>query len=114
MITHNIGFYEDLTKIIFELSSNIIKYAPYFVCCIKHYGVELYNVYIHDMMALGLPGLVAVKFGILVFIWGKVLESQGMGNNLQLMTKLPQGLCLRKNDTMGCLHLPKGHVHLYK
>ena len=25
--THNIGFYEDLTKIIFELSSNIIKYA---------------------------------------------------------------------------------------
>ena len=30
--THNIGFYEDLTKIIFELSSNIIKYAPYFFC----------------------------------------------------------------------------------
>ena len=30
MSTHNIGFYEDLTKIIFELSSNIIKYAPYF------------------------------------------------------------------------------------
>ena len=28
--THNIGFYEDLTKIIFELSSNIIKYAPYY------------------------------------------------------------------------------------
>ena len=28
MSTHNIGFYEDLTKIIFELSSNIIKYAP--------------------------------------------------------------------------------------
>ena len=24
MSTHNIGFYEDLTKIIFELSSNII------------------------------------------------------------------------------------------
>ena len=32
MSTHNIGFYEDLTKIIFELSSNIIKYAPYFSC----------------------------------------------------------------------------------
>ena len=30
MSTHNIGFYEDLTKTIFELSSNIIKYAPYF------------------------------------------------------------------------------------
>ena len=33
MSTHNIGFYEDLTKIIFELSSNIINYAPYFFCC---------------------------------------------------------------------------------
>ena len=33
MSTHNIGFYEDLTKIIFELLSNIIKYAPYFFCC---------------------------------------------------------------------------------
>ena len=32
MSTHNIGFYEDLTKIIFELSSNITKYAPYFFC----------------------------------------------------------------------------------
>ena len=32
MSTHNIVFYEDLTKIIFELSSNIIKYAPYFFC----------------------------------------------------------------------------------
>ena len=28
MSTYNIGFYEDLTKIIFQLS-NIIKYAPY-------------------------------------------------------------------------------------
>ena len=26
MSTHNIGFYEDLTKIIFGLSPNIIKY----------------------------------------------------------------------------------------
>ena len=33
MSTHNIGFYDDLTKIIFEKSSNIIKYAPYFFCC---------------------------------------------------------------------------------
>ena len=32
MSTHTIGYYEDLTKIIFELSSNIIKYAPYFFC----------------------------------------------------------------------------------
>ena len=34
MSTHNIGFYEDLTKIVFELSSNIIKYAPYFFFCL--------------------------------------------------------------------------------
>ena len=34
MSTHNIGFYEDMTKIIFQLSSNIIKYAPYFLCCL--------------------------------------------------------------------------------
>ena len=32
MSTHNIGFYEDLTKNIFESSLNIIKYAPYFFC----------------------------------------------------------------------------------
>ena len=38
MSTHNIGFYEDLTKIIFELSANIIKYAPYFFCCLSHTG----------------------------------------------------------------------------
>ena len=36
MSTHNIGFYEDLTKIIFELSSNIIKYAPYFFCWVLY------------------------------------------------------------------------------
>ena len=40
MSTHNIGFYEDLTKIIFELSSNIIKYAPYFFCCGMLYPLE--------------------------------------------------------------------------
>ena len=28
----HIGFSEDLTKKFFELSSNIIKYAPYFFC----------------------------------------------------------------------------------
>ena len=30
MSTHNIGFYEEISKIITKLSSNIIKYAPYF------------------------------------------------------------------------------------
>ena len=34
MSTCNIGFNEDLTKIIFQLSSNIIKYAPYLFFCI--------------------------------------------------------------------------------
>ena len=29
MSTNNKGFYEDLRKIIFQSSSNIIKYAPY-------------------------------------------------------------------------------------
>ena len=31
MSTHNIGFYEEIIKIITKLSSNI-KYAPYFFC----------------------------------------------------------------------------------
>ena len=46
MSTHNIGFYEDLTKIIFELSSNIIKYAPYFFCCVllmSTYSLRFYG-----------------------------------------------------------------------
>ena len=43
MSTHNIGFYEDLTKIIFELSSNIIKYAPYFFCCTQMSAEYLYS-----------------------------------------------------------------------
>ena len=34
MSTLNLGFYEDLTKVIFELSSNIIKYAPNFLLLI--------------------------------------------------------------------------------
>ena len=29
MSTYNIGFYEGLTKIIFQVLSNIIKYTPY-------------------------------------------------------------------------------------
>ena len=33
MSTHNICFYEEISKIITKLSSNIIKYAPYFFCC---------------------------------------------------------------------------------
>ena len=44
MSTHNIGFYEDLTKIIFELSSNIIKYAPYFFCCTVDQGPVVQSI----------------------------------------------------------------------
>ena len=47
MSTHNIGFYEDLTKIIFELSSKIIKYAPYFFCwlllCLAFQGLSYFK-----------------------------------------------------------------------
>ena len=36
MSTHNIGFYEDLTKIIFELSSNTHLISSAVVClCVK-------------------------------------------------------------------------------
>ena len=47
MSTHNIGFYEDLTKIIFELSSNIIKYAPYFFCCFLECMIPLVSIYMY-------------------------------------------------------------------
>ena len=46
MSTHNIGFYEDLTKIIFKLSSNIIKYAPYFLCCTGSGDKQLFWLYV--------------------------------------------------------------------
>ena len=32
MSTHSVVFL-DLTKLIFDISSHIIKYAPYFFCC---------------------------------------------------------------------------------
>ena len=47
MSTHNIGFYEELAKNIFELSSNIIKYAPYFFYC-KHKAKTLHNADIYS------------------------------------------------------------------
>ena len=46
MSTYNIGFYEDLTKIIFELSSNIIKYPPYFFCWLNNKDIDLQAVWI--------------------------------------------------------------------
>ena len=53
MSTHNIGFYEDLTKIIFELSSNIIKYSPYSSAEEKKY-------FMHSINLLWLHGLFCV------------------------------------------------------
>ena len=58
MSTHNIGFYEDLTKIIFELSSNIIKYAPYFFCCktsIYDWPIQLQNDQMVHMSKQSVP-----------------------------------------------------------
>ena len=49
MSTQNIGFYEDLTKIIFQLhvSSNFIKYTPYlFFCEIQITSNSPYLLYI--------------------------------------------------------------------
>ena len=39
MSSHKIGFYEEISKIITYLYSNIIKYAPYFFCW--HYSREM-------------------------------------------------------------------------
>ena len=50
MSTHNIGFYEDLTKNIFELSSNIIKYASYHFCwSIQILGVRIAKICLEYM-----------------------------------------------------------------
>ena len=57
MSTHNIGFYEDLTNIIFELSSNIVKYATYFFCqvqslfirCKLAQGIGKWPIYVFEL-----------------------------------------------------------------
>ena len=48
MSTHNIGFYENLTKINFQLhvSLNIIKYAPYDTC-IKGTSKRIVEVHVY-------------------------------------------------------------------
>ena len=70
MSTHNIDFYEDLIKIIIELSSIIIKYAPYFFCCwvgwLSHYSVKFQGsqyfllIFIRMVPALLLVGKVGI------------------------------------------------------
>ena len=42
MSTHNIDFYEDLTKNIFELSLYIIKYAPYLFFCVLYIDSSIF------------------------------------------------------------------------
>ena len=62
MSTHNIGFYEDLTKIIFELSSNIIKYAPYFFCCMNTSFGTFVSVILSYFDPTSFKGLCPVTF----------------------------------------------------
>ena len=50
MSTHNKGFYEDLTTIIFQLSSNIIKYAPYLFFWLKKTIYHVYFDYFQDKL----------------------------------------------------------------
>ena len=57
MSTHTIGFYEDLTKIIFELSSNIINYTPYFFCCYHYQESQGLLICSHRTTVLGLEHL---------------------------------------------------------
>ena len=59
MSTHNIGFYEEISKIITELSSDIIKYAPYFFCC---------DVTLFLLMASGGLSLMRHNFNILQIV----------------------------------------------
>ena len=53
MSTHNIGFNEDLTKIIFELSSNIIKYTPYFFFWGGLFYLKVLNHDIDSVLRMG-------------------------------------------------------------
>ena len=74
MSTHNIGHYEDLTKIIFELSSNIIKYAPYFFFWIPYHtvhknqarGIKNNNAQLIDQLSMKLILLIDVKMSTIV------------------------------------------------
>ena len=78
MSTHNIGFYEDSTKIIVELSSNIIKYAPYFFCCIKraHTRQGNSNRYPQIIISSSTEGNCAKEYPLIIWfiektLWGR-------------------------------------------
>ena len=67
----SIGFYEDLTKIIFELSSNIIKYAPYLFCWLTMNKQEVNVAYIPIC-------LVHIQFLVLPIYFVSFLISSGL------------------------------------
>ena len=93
MNTHNIGFYEDLTKIIFELSSNIIKYAPYFFCwfevvliallVLTYYRLQMDKRYMKDD-AYVIKDCFNYTKEDLIPVRGKVQESRSSDENLSL------------------------------
>ena len=81
-----------------------------------HERLKVYKVYITDD-----PGLTLTFFterSNLVpceFIWGYLLKSKLMGNNLQQLTKLTQHLCLYENvDHMMMSASARGPKHVYK
>ena len=105
MSTHNIGFYEDLTKIIFELSSNIIKYVPYFFCWIVHSLHEILLIF-YESISVYILGIVIKNktcqstSGITRFILEKFLISLHFGSSLQLTnTSCLPGNRLRNQQT---------------
>ena len=48
MSTHNIGFYEDLTKIIFELSSNTHLISSADLYCLQRHCIEKESTHSND------------------------------------------------------------------
>ena len=66
MSTHNIGFYEDLTKIIFKLSSIIIKYPPYSFCWMKYHICHQNLIFFNCKMAVNCIALLTSweRYGI--------------------------------------------------
>ena len=53
MSTHNIGFYEEIIKIIPYLSSNIIKYASYLIFCVTLLKLmKLFNCEVISMIII--------------------------------------------------------------
>ena len=67
MSTHNIVFYEDMTKNIFKLTSNIIKYAPYLFFCLERLYIIIPPVYEVYRGYIVIPPVYEVYRGYIVF-----------------------------------------------